>query len=180
MDLNRLFHPESIAVIGASPHLGGGKMPYYQVLQLARYKGRLYPVNPKYTDINGVKVYPSLDDLPGSGRSCHCLRAGDRALETVEAAARRKDQVPPLLHLGLFRGREHRARNGNARRCARAGARGSSGPTASASTAPRSGVTCDIPKSPITGIGNVALSRPVRGHDPQLHAHGPLPLPRAQ
>ncbi|HOX00458.1 MAG TPA: CoA-binding protein, partial [Deltaproteobacteria bacterium] len=89
MSLKKLFYPESIAVIGASPNLGGGKLPYYQVLQLAGYKGRLYPVNPKYQDIKGAKVYPSIDDLPEPVDLAIASVPAKAALETVQAAARK-------------------------------------------------------------------------------------------
>ena len=32
MDLERLFYPESVAVVGASPGFGGGKLPFYHFL----------------------------------------------------------------------------------------------------------------------------------------------------
>lgn len=66
MNLDRLFYPESIAVIGASPNPKGGRLPYYQVLRGAGYQGRLYPVNPAHQEIDGVKVYPSVAELPES------------------------------------------------------------------------------------------------------------------
>ena len=48
-DLRRLFYPESVAVVGASPILGkGGKIPFYQFFLWFGYKGRLYPVNPAH------------------------------------------------------------------------------------------------------------------------------------
>jgi acyl-CoA synthetase (NDP forming) len=52
VDLDRLFYPKSIAVIGASAKLGGGKLPYYHILKIIGYKGELYPVNPKYDEID--------------------------------------------------------------------------------------------------------------------------------
>ncbi|HDP26142.1 MAG TPA: hypothetical protein ENN34_11960, partial [Deltaproteobacteria bacterium] len=64
MSLKRLFYPRSMAIVGASPNLKGGTIPYYQIMKMAGYRGRLYPVNPRYSDIQGVKVYPSLDELP--------------------------------------------------------------------------------------------------------------------
>jgi acyl-CoA synthetase (NDP forming) len=90
MDLQRLFYPESVAVVGASPHLGGGKMPYYQLLQMAGYRGRVYPVNPKYDDIGGVRVYPSLDDIPESVDLAIAAVPAGKALETVEARVGRE------------------------------------------------------------------------------------------
>ncbi len=64
MNLDRLFYPGSIAVVGASNNLGGGKMPYFQIIRGGGFAGPVYPVNPKGGEINGVKVYASIDDLP--------------------------------------------------------------------------------------------------------------------
>ena len=109
MDLHRLFYPESIAVMGASPHLGGGKMPYYQILQWAGYKGRLYPVNPKYKDIDGVKVYASLDDIPETVDLAIAGVPANRALETVEAAARKGIKYLHFFTSGFSEIGKHRA-----------------------------------------------------------------------
>lgn len=64
MGLDRLFYPESVAVVGASPSMTLGKLPYYQIIKSMGYQGKLYPVNPVYEEIDGVKVYPTLEDLP--------------------------------------------------------------------------------------------------------------------
>jgi len=91
MDLDRLFHPESVAVVGASPTLGkGGKLPFYQFLIWAGYKGRLYPVNPAHEEIDGVRVLPRLDDVPEAVDLAICSVPARLALETVEAAVRKQ------------------------------------------------------------------------------------------
>ncbi len=96
MDLDKLFHPESIAVVGASPVLGkGGKMPFYQFLIWAGYKGRIYPVNPAHKEIDGTPVFPRLDDIPEAVDLAICSVPARLALETVEAAVRK--QIP-FLH----------------------------------------------------------------------------------
>jgi acetyltransferase len=64
-NFKKLFHPSSIAVVGASADtqkLGGGRCFVYLKKS---YRGNLYPVNPKYTDMLGVPCYPSLKDVPG-------------------------------------------------------------------------------------------------------------------
>lgn len=89
-DLHRLFYPRSIAVVGASPNMGGGgKIPYYQILKLAGYPGPIYPVNPAHREIDGQKVYASLDEVPESVDLAICLVPWRFALATVEAAARK-------------------------------------------------------------------------------------------
>lgn len=61
-ELDRLFFPKSVAVVGASPDpekLGG-----IVLRNLQRLKGTVYPVNPKYGEILGLRSYPSAADLP--------------------------------------------------------------------------------------------------------------------
>lgn len=87
--MRRLFHPHSIAVVGASPNIGGGKIPYYQVLKSCGYQGRVYPVNPKYTEIDGVKVYPTLEDLPEAVDLAIVSVPASLALPTIRSAAAR-------------------------------------------------------------------------------------------
>jgi acyl-CoA synthetase (NDP forming) len=60
--LDSLFHPSSIALIGAShsvEKLGGSVLK-----NLLRFKGRLYPINPKFSALMGVKAYPEFKDIP--------------------------------------------------------------------------------------------------------------------
>ena len=62
--LDFLLQPQSVAVIGPSnePSRIGGH-PIYSMLT-GKYRGRLYPVNPRYKTIQGLKVYPSIKDIP--------------------------------------------------------------------------------------------------------------------
>ena len=63
-DLDSLFKPSSIAVVGASHK--PGKIGYAIIENLinAGFKGSIYPVNPKGGVILGFKVYRSISDLP--------------------------------------------------------------------------------------------------------------------
>lgn len=60
MQLERLFHPRGVAVIGASAdptRIGGHPI---RAMTRAGYKGGLFPVNPKYGEIAGLKCYPDV------------------------------------------------------------------------------------------------------------------------
>ncbi len=62
-DLERLIHPGSIAIIGASatPESFG----YRSIANTGfGYAGRVYPINPKHENILGRKCYPGIEDLP--------------------------------------------------------------------------------------------------------------------
>lgn len=89
MDLERLFYPRSIAVVGASPRMGGGKLPYYQVLKGIGYKGDLYPVHPSHQEIDGVKVYPSLSAIPGDIDLAIMVVPAHSALATFKEAVKK-------------------------------------------------------------------------------------------
>ena len=64
-DLNKMFKPESVAVIGASNT--PGKVGYIIVDNLINdgFQGEIYPVNPKGGEILGKKAYASIKDIPG-------------------------------------------------------------------------------------------------------------------
>ncbi len=90
MGLRNLFYPESVAVLGASPNMGSGKLPYLQVMQMRGYRGRLYPVNPKYQEIGGLKSYPSIDALPDGIDLIIAAVPAEESLSVTRAAARKK------------------------------------------------------------------------------------------
>ncbi|MBW2062564.1 MAG: CoA-binding protein [Deltaproteobacteria bacterium] len=63
--LDFLFNPLSVAVIGASndAQKSGGR--FLKSLIDHRFSGRIYPVNPKSSEVMGLKSYQSVQDIPG-------------------------------------------------------------------------------------------------------------------
>ena len=62
--LKALVEPKSVALVGASPRDETiGNLTLKAMMQAA-YSDRLYPVNPKYDEIEGLKCYPDLASLP--------------------------------------------------------------------------------------------------------------------
>jgi acetyltransferase len=63
--LHKLFNPDSIAVLGASEDLNriGGLTLHF--LLRHGYRGRVYPVNPKYQTIRNLPCYAAVTDIPG-------------------------------------------------------------------------------------------------------------------
>ena len=62
--LSRMLNPASIALVGASPEAGklaGRPLAY---LKKYGYRGRIYPVNPKHREIDGVPCFATAQDLP--------------------------------------------------------------------------------------------------------------------
>ncbi len=60
--LSPFFNPKSVALVGAAHtemKLGG-----VVLRNLLRFKGRVYPVNPKYSELMGIKAYPTGAHIP--------------------------------------------------------------------------------------------------------------------
>ena len=63
-DFEKLLAPKSIVIIGASRKEGSlGKMYLDAVLQF-NYTGKIFIVNPKADQIEGIKCYPDIKSLP--------------------------------------------------------------------------------------------------------------------
>src|SRR3954470_14164230 len=61
--LERFFSPESIALIGASRDLEKIPGRLLSMLRKNEFPGKIYPINPNYGDIDGLKCYPSIADV---------------------------------------------------------------------------------------------------------------------
>jgi len=58
------FEPKGVAVVGATPEPNTGG--HYLIANVAlSYKDPVYPVNPKYSEILGLKCYPRVSDIKG-------------------------------------------------------------------------------------------------------------------
>lgn len=59
-----IFKARSIAIYGASnsPIKVGGRPLRY--LKEQDYKGEIYPINPNYETVQGIRCYPTVDDIP--------------------------------------------------------------------------------------------------------------------
>ena len=62
--LDSLFDPASIAVFGASLRAGSVGATVWRNLSGGAYQGRLFAVNPKHREFNGVQVFAHASDLP--------------------------------------------------------------------------------------------------------------------
>jgi acetyltransferase len=85
--VERLFAPESVAVVGASETALGSMV--FQNLH-RDFPGRLYPVNPRRAEVHGVTAYREVDDLP---------EAVDMAVILTPAAS-----VPDIIERSAARG----------------------------------------------------------------------------
>jgi acetyl coenzyme A synthetase (ADP forming)-like protein len=63
--MNRIMKPKAVAVIGASAETGKIGNSVMKNLINGGYKGEIYPIHPKATEIMGKRVYKSVKDIPG-------------------------------------------------------------------------------------------------------------------
>ncbi|MCP8310755.1 MAG: CoA-binding protein [Candidatus Methylarchaceae archaeon HK02M1] len=65
--MKSFFEPASVAAIGAShKKTKVGNVVFHNLLmnkERGIFKGEIYPVNPKYTEVLGIKCYPSLKEI---------------------------------------------------------------------------------------------------------------------
>lgn len=63
-NLSLFFEPKSLAVIGSFREASFGGYVVVKTLLNSGYSGKIYPVNPSYQETLGLKVYPSIKDVP--------------------------------------------------------------------------------------------------------------------
>ena len=63
--MNKLFKPQSIAVVGASNTVGKIGHTVIKNLLESKYEGKIYPINPKDPEVQGLKAYKSVLEVPG-------------------------------------------------------------------------------------------------------------------
>lgn len=83
VNLTKLLTPSSIAIIGASTNTTSISGQPLRLMLEVGYAGKLFPVNPRREEVQGVKAYPNAQAIP---EKC------DVALVAVSAA-----QVPQAL-----------------------------------------------------------------------------------
>jgi acetate---CoA ligase (ADP-forming) len=62
--LDKIIRPKSVAIIGASPQRGTARNSIVRVLLKHGFQGHIYPVNPSHPEIEGLKAYASVEQLP--------------------------------------------------------------------------------------------------------------------
>ncbi len=62
--LDALFHPETVAVIGAKDTPGSVGCTIMLNLLAGSFKGALYPINPKRDQVFGIKTFPTISSVP--------------------------------------------------------------------------------------------------------------------
>jgi acetyl coenzyme A synthetase (ADP forming)-like protein len=100
-DLDAIFRPRSIAVIGASRRPG---TIGYQILDnLFRhgYTGAVYPVNPHARVVHSVRAYPTVEDVPDPVELAVVVVPKEHVLAVAEACGRRGVRALVVITAGF-------------------------------------------------------------------------------
>ena len=60
MSFTRLFHPQGIAIIGASADINRIGSHPLKALKNAGYSGGIFPINPRYPELHGLPCFPDV------------------------------------------------------------------------------------------------------------------------
>jgi acetate---CoA ligase (ADP-forming) len=90
MITEQLINPKSIVVVGGSNSVNkpGGKVLFN--LKDGHFKGPIYVVNPKEPEVQGIKAYPEVKDIPPTDLAIIAI-AAKFCVETVEILAKQKN-----------------------------------------------------------------------------------------
>lgn len=109
--VNSILNPRSVVVVGASndpAKLTGRPIAY---LQRHGFAGDIYPINPRYDTIAGLKSYADPRDLPSTPDLGLVLVGADRVIESVRQLAEAGTKAAVVLASGFGEsGEEGRAR----------------------------------------------------------------------
>ena len=123
--LDPLFHPRSVAVVGASsdPRKIGGRPIAYMLR--SGFSGELLPINPGQTEVQGVKAYPSLRAIGRPVDLVIVAVGGAHVAAVVDDAIEQQARSIVVFSSGFAEmGEEGRqAQDRIAERCAQAGVR---------------------------------------------------------
>lgn len=85
--LEPMLSPRSIAIVGASDRAGSfGRSTLEQTIA-GGFAGEIYPVNPRLSEVLGLRCYPSLADLPHPADLAILVVANDMLESQLELAA---------------------------------------------------------------------------------------------
>ncbi|MDD4335446.1 MAG: CoA-binding protein, partial [Desulfotomaculaceae bacterium] len=87
-DLGSLFNPKSVAIIGASKSPGKIGNVIVKNMINCGYNGKILPVNPRESEIEGLQCYPSVDKIPEAAEMAVLSVPAVKSLEIAEVCGK--------------------------------------------------------------------------------------------
>jgi acetyltransferase len=101
INLDAIFSPKSVAVVGASTVPGKVGHEIYVNIHKGGFTGTLYPVNPKAKAIASVRAYPSLTDIPDEVDLAMIILPPKLALSAVKEAIKKGIKAIVIVSAGF-------------------------------------------------------------------------------
>ena len=100
-NLDSLFDPQSVAVIGASerPFSVGGTL--WRNMRSSGFAGRIFAVNPKYRELSGQRCYARVADLPEVPELAVICTPAATVVDLVRQLAQRGTRAAIVISAGL-------------------------------------------------------------------------------
>jgi acetate---CoA ligase (ADP-forming) len=109
--LRPFFEPSCVAVIGAGRERGGVGAEILNNLRTTGFAGRIVPVHPAVSQLQGLQAYPRLIDVPGEVDLVVVVVPADQVLQVVRDAAAKRVKALVVISAGFSEcGADGRAR----------------------------------------------------------------------
>ena len=99
--LDSLFQPKSVAVIGASGRAYSVGGTLWRNVRTGGFGGAIYPVNPKYKELDGRRCYAHVDQLPEAPELAVICTPPATVVELMRQLAQRGTQAVVVITAGL-------------------------------------------------------------------------------
>ncbi len=99
--IKSMLSPASVAIIGASPDANKLNGRPFHFMRRDGYAGRLYPVNPRYDEIDGVTCYPDIASLPEAPDMAVVAVSAARTVETIAELGKKGVPVAVIFSSGF-------------------------------------------------------------------------------
>ncbi|MDA8271653.1 MAG: CoA-binding protein, partial [Actinomycetota bacterium] len=87
-NLEKLFSPASIAIVGASESRHYSKSLIGNLRQQGFAASKIFPINPKYETISGLRCFASLEELEEAPDAVAVLVGHDQVAGVIESAGK--------------------------------------------------------------------------------------------
>lgn len=99
--LDRLFYPKAIAIVGASANPEKVGFICLSNLLDAGFKGKIYPINPSLSEVLGLKAYPSLGAIPDEVDLALVVIPAQQTVAAIEECAANRVKAAIIISSGF-------------------------------------------------------------------------------
>jgi acetate---CoA ligase (ADP-forming) len=99
-ELESLFMPQSVALIGASESSSRSRALYNNLTEFG-YRGKIFPVHPTRDKAFGLKCYPKITDIPEIVDACMIAIPRDHVIPALEGCAEKGVRAGVIVSAGF-------------------------------------------------------------------------------